>query len=219
MSTHATNADPVTQCTLRILTQEGAISSTCHSSTVDSKEPVPRWKLRKQCTPRHFKEFTPQASEIFPRLFLSDMYTATDPLIIEELGITHVLSVVDDPWYRYSPTIKHMALVVDDHPTANIESHLDACVAWIKEALNGHEDAKVMVHCMWGMSRSASIVIAYAMATKGTALGESLDYVRRKRLIVSPNPGFIVQLRRYGEKLTQRALSERSDDTGSLTTS
>jgi atypical dual specificity phosphatase len=164
-----------------------------------------RRNLRITCTQKSpFEDFPPQASEILPRLYLSDMYTATDPLTLSRLGITHVVSVVKDPWYRYPAHIQHLCLPINDHPTSNIGGYLDQCIAWIKRALDEDGGARVMVHCMWGMSRSASVVIAYMMATRGTTLLKSLTLVKGKRRVVRPNPGFLGQLIYYEKKLRER---------------
>jgi len=56
-----------------------------------------------------------------------------------------------------------------------------------------------MAHCMWGMSRGASIVIACLVCD---------GYVKGKRGVVRPNQGFITQLEGYEQKLKQRELLE-----------
>ncbi|KAJ1973184.1 tyrosine protein phosphatase yvh1 [Dimargaris xerosporica] len=50
---------------------------------------------------------------------------------------------------------------------------------------------------MAGISRSATIVIAYLMKTYNLALAEAMDKVRTKRSIINPNRGFYMQLERY----------------------
>ena len=57
----------------------------------------------------------------------------------------------------------------------------------------------VLVHCMAGMSRSATIVIAYIMNKYRKPFREALELVQRKRSIVEPNSGFKRQLRLYEE--------------------
>ncbi|CAI7782378.1 unnamed protein product [Closterium sp. NIES-53] len=47
------------------------------------------------------------------------------------------------------------------------------------------------------MSRSATIVIAYMMKTKGWDLKTALFHVRQCRPIVQPNIGFLRQLQEY----------------------
>ncbi len=43
---------------------------------------------------------------------------------------------------------------------------------------------------MMGISRSATVVIAYLMAKKGMKFKEALEFVQSKREIVEPNGGF-----------------------------
>jgi len=70
-----------------------------------------------------------------------------------------------------------------------IGRHLNRAVEWIKNAMDADENAKVMVHCMCGKSRS----------------------VKAKRRIVSPNLGFMKQLKEYEGKL--RPLEETAMST------
>lgn len=116
--------------------------------------------LRKTCTQRYMnQDFHPQASEIIPGIYLADMYTATDPEILRRLGITHVISVVKNTWYTYPPEVKHLRIAIADLPNADLFSCFDIAVEWIQRAIGGHSKPKVMIHCVWGMSRSASVLI------------------------------------------------------------
>lgn len=179
-----------------------------------SKLPCPttgeldRGDLRQICTQQSSgKDFIPQASEIIPdRLYLADMYTATDNATLERLGITHVVSVVTQTWHRYPAPIRHLYLPIDDLPTSNLIGYLTSSVAWIKSAFDEDEHAKVMVHCVWGMSRSASIVIAYLMTVGRISLVDALALVKSKRPVVRPNHGFFRQLLAYEIKLRQARL-------------
>lgn len=167
-----------------------------------------RRNLRITCTQKQlWTDFRPQASKILPRLYLSDMYTATDPITLKRLGITHVVSVVEYMWHEYPADIAHHCVPIHDNPASDIESLFDAVIAWIKRAMDAGEDSRVLVHCMWGMSRSASIVIAYLMATLGMSLDASLAHVKVRRTIVCPNSGFRKQLMMYEGKLDQRKKS------------
>ena len=52
----------------------------------------------------------------------------------------------------------------------------------------------MLVHCVAGVSRSPTIVIAYLMRSRGISLREAYDVVRTRRSIVNPNFGFMKQL-------------------------
>jgi len=53
----------------------------------------------------------------------------------------------------------------------------------------------VLVHCAAGKSRSASLVIAYLMREFKWKYEEAFNYVKSKRSIVQPNPGFVKLLK------------------------
>lgn len=57
--------------------------------------------------------------------------------------------------------------------------------------------SKCLVHCKMGVSRSASTVIAYAMKEYGWSLEKAYNFVKQKRSITRPNPGFMRQLAEY----------------------
>ena len=87
---------------------------------------------------------------------------------------------------------------------------------------------KVLVHCVAGMSRSVSLVLAYLVQREPRMrLAEALRLVKQKRTVVSPNPCFMEQLarfevRRSGEKRAawararaRASLRERKEHFGS----
>ena len=65
-------------------------------------------------------------------------------------------------------------------------------VAFITEALSS--GGKILVHCVAGISRSASCVIAYLMKSKQIGYEEALAMTKAKRFCVEPNDAFVRQL-------------------------
>ena len=59
---------------------------------------------------------------------------------------------------------------------------------------------KVLIHCMMGFSRSATIAIAYLMIRRGMTAQEATRTVRAKRKI-GPNDGFLKQLCELNKEL------------------
>ena len=62
------------------------------------------------------------------------------------------------------------------------------------------EGGKVMVYCRAGMSRSASLCIAYFMRHHNMTMDEAFQFVKEKRPIIHPNPGFVRQLKQFEAK-------------------
>lgn len=48
-----------------------------------------------------------------------------------------------------------------------------------------------------GISRSASVVIAYVMKAYNWSLEKAFEFVKKKRNCIRPNPGFVTQLEIY----------------------
>ncbi len=63
----------------------------------------------------------------------------------------------------------------------------------------------VLVHCMAGMSRSATVVISYLMWAERMSLWDSYWHVKRRRHRASPNEGFMKQLASYERQLVRRS--------------
>lgn len=139
-------------------------------------------------------------STILPgKLFLSGITAASSADRLDEYGITHVLSIVSaSEAPRLPDRIHHLVIPLSDTTTANLLQHLPKAVGFIDSALHGSEDARVLVHCIEGVSRSASAVIAYLMSARGMSLAQALRIAKRRRAIVSPNLGFVCQLGQWG---------------------
>ena len=134
--------------------------------------------------------------EIEEGLYLGNCSAAEDITGLKEKGIKKILTVMDQegPKYIKEDGFIHKKFDIIDFSSQNIIQYFGECLHFIK----GEE--KVLVHCMAGASRSATIVIAYLMWIKKMAFNDALNLVQGKRRIVFPNYGFRQQLKMF-EKL------------------
>lgn len=146
--------------------------------------------------------YLPQANEIVRGLYISDYHTAHDSNTLHALRISHIVSVIPgrlDPLPL--PAGQTLQIPVEDMPFVDLLSYMDSAVKWIDHALRSHPEAKVLVHCFKGASRSSAIVCAYLMKVKRYPLKDALALLKSKRPIAEPNFGFVMQLQEYEKTL------------------
>ncbi len=110
-----------------------------------------------------------------------------------------------------------------DQSSENIDEMIELSNAFIEGALGSAEGGEgvpgtrvggptgaVYVHCYAGVSRSATLCIAYLMCHCGLPFLEAMRTVRRARPVVCPNTGFMEQLQVYEQRLNlEREISNK----------
>ncbi|KAJ7132160.1 protein-tyrosine phosphatase-like protein [Mycena epipterygia] len=139
------------------------------------------------------------ASLIVPHVYLSDYFTAHDEKQLSKLGITHVVSILDrvPTIPECIPEERRLYISIADRSDVDISQYLNQTTEFISAALAENENNNVLVHCFQGVSRSATVVCAYLVATTTMTASESIVYVQAKRSIVCPNIGFRNQLQTW----------------------
>ncbi|XP_023325970.1 dual specificity protein phosphatase MPK-4 [Eurytemora carolleeae] len=127
-------------------------------------------------------------------LHLGNIDAATDVLTLQSHDITHIVTIIPLPRKISSllPRISYIHIQVTDIPSEDLFSHFSRAIKFIEE---GMQTGNVLVHCFYGKSRSASIICAFIMQKYRIGFDQALEFVRSKRSLVNPNPGFKAQLR------------------------
>ncbi|KAK9917815.1 hypothetical protein WJX75_008567 [Coccomyxa subellipsoidea] len=145
-----------------------------------------------QASYRTFLEYSPQANEVRPGMYLGGWQA------YDAKPFTHVLTVMDDPGLQYPPTLKaHLVIPLEDTPSSNLLDHFPDGIEFIRSALA--EKGMLFVHCAAGVSRSATMISAYLMATEGLTVEQAIASIRQARPIIHPNSGFLMQLQLFHE--------------------
>jgi len=159
-----------------------------------------------RCTSCHARatvssEFTAgHIDEIIPGLYLGDITAATDKAILQKFGISHLVDASGHNYVRLD-TILYKEVHVVDCEGADIAQYFEEVNAFIAAA-RADPAAKVLVHCYRGVSRSATLVLAYLFSSDNLqmTMAELLDFLRTKRAVVDPNRDFWRQLLRYANE-------------------
>ncbi|KAF1665645.1 Dual specificity protein phosphatase 4, partial [Aptenodytes patagonicus] len=133
--------------------------------------------------------------EILPFLYLGSAYHAARRDMLDALGITALLNVSSDCPNHFEGHYQYKCIPVEDNHKADISS-------WFMEAIEYIDSVKeccgrVLVHCQAGISRSATICLAYLMMKKRVKLEEAFEFVKQRRSIISPNFSFMGQLLQF----------------------
>ena len=105
---------------------------------------------------------------------------------------------------RYSgyPTlenVKYYRIMIDDDNNCDIAKYFEVATEFIHNHNGG-----VLVHCQAGVSRSATICIAYLMKYLGLSFFSAYMAVKASRLVIAPNAGFVKQLLKFEDELIKK---------------
>ena len=137
--------------------------------------------------------------KITENLWLGNYAAANNMTNLKKEGIKKVLCVMDFPIITYNEedNINQKVISIVDVPSENIIKYFGESLKFI----DGED--KVLVHCMAGASRSATIVIAYIMWKEKKPMDDAIKFVQSKRNAVYPNYGFTKQLRMFENLLKE----------------
>jgi len=140
--------------------------------------------------------------EIVPGVFLGPYAAAGKKNLsrLESAGVTHVICVrqeIEKNFIKpnFEPQLKYLVITLADSCLETLIPKIKESKDFIDKCLSA--GGKVLVHCNDGMSRSASLVIAYIMQTFGLDFKSALNYVQQRRFCVQPNDGFEQQLKEF----------------------
>jgi hypothetical protein len=144
-------------------------------------------------------------------LYLSSMKAARSIDVIERLGITHIVNATNRSVgnsFQDSPyNVKYFNVDCDDSEIYSIAKYFEPVIGFINDAKSddsnqsSSKNGKVLVHCMCGISRSVSLILAYLMYAQCIDLRTAYYFVKEKRDFISPNESFAEELLSFEKDL------------------
>lgn len=145
-------------------------------------------------------DFTP--AEILTNFLYLGSQDSVTPENIRKYQITHILSIgIECPLNEPSASIVHLYVPCLDLPETCLQQDgiLRKSFEFIELArLNS---GRLLVHCNAGVSRSASVIIAYLMYYHQMDFIRAYNHVKTRRECIQPNAGFLNQLKELNFKL------------------
>ncbi|KAI9202909.1 protein-tyrosine phosphatase-like protein [Polychytrium aggregatum] len=163
----------------------------------------------------------PPITEIRPFLFLgSDALPQSNDCVtqLQRFGVTHVLNMAAEvkvaKELSHGRTLHYHHIKMHDSAEQDAEAPMKEALQFIVDAKAANKDAKILVHCQAGRSRSATAVIGYLIKGEKMLLKDAYEHVKQLRPGVCPNIGFMLALMRLEKEVHGLACS--STDIASL---
>ncbi|KAL2092243.1 hypothetical protein ACEWY4_012041 [Coilia grayii] len=142
------------------------------------------------------KIITSHADEVWPRLYIGDYDSAENRKQLTVRGFTHIVNCAHTarrggPDFYKGMDITYLGIEGRDSFDYNMSVNFNTAADFIHRALSG--GGKVLVHCHVGVSRSATVVLAYLMLKQHMTLVDAIMTVKEGRGVI-PNRGFLRQL-------------------------
>lgn len=151
------------------------------------------------------------ANEIYPCIYVGDLASASNRDALLEQGITHILSIFNGSYEKFSDVFTYKIIHINDDVWEDISEYFAESNKFIDDALKSPNN-KVMIHCQKGISRSVTLLIAYKLwklNQNNRILFDNIDdtidgiikEIKVHRSEADPNSGFIDCLKKYVKKL------------------
>ncbi|EIW76527.1 phosphatases II [Coniophora puteana RWD-64-598 SS2] len=131
------------------------------------------------------------------KLYIGNLAAGFSKDLHAQLNITHVLSVCPENPSSDADAVTHLCIPIQDTEFDDLLIHLPRTCQFIQSALDNH--GVVLVHCLMGVSRSATVICAYLMQSQRIDARAALQVLRKRRSMVHPNYGFRKQLHTFAE--------------------
>ena len=156
-----------------------------------------------------YNEFS--ADNVIDNIYIGNIYDAHNTDKLNDLNIKNVISAVTGFDNIYDDSFNHLSLNLIDNEDQNIihyfeitNHYIDNIISKNISSSSQYNKNKILIHCICGVSRSVTILLAYIIKKYNYTPQYALKLVKKKRNIANPNPNFMKQLWTYYEEITPK---------------
>lgn len=132
------------------------------------------------------------------RLFLGNGAQATNQTLLKELNVTHIMNCTEEISNKFEGNgFDYLKIAIKDCDGVTIAKNFGKAYEYIDNTFNANPDNVLFIHCVKGMSRSASMIIMYLMKKFNWSCEKAMTYVKDRRAIVNPDERFKAQLEKF----------------------
>ncbi len=151
--------------------------------------------------------FTKNVNQISKNLYLGNILSSQDNDFLEKNNIKAIVNCTEkEPFHKYFDKKDKLRIDVEDNLTEENKnkfySKFDEAVDFIDYNIKNNKP--VLVHCYWGLMRSATIVSAYLIRKSDMEIDTIIEHIRRTRpYSLNANYNFIDLLEKYKNNLVK----------------
>eukprot|EP00744_Colponema_vietnamica_P013889 GILI01019471.1.p1 GENE.GILI01019471.1~~GILI01019471.1.p1 ORF type:complete len:345 (+),score=69.85 GILI01019471.1:69-1037(+) len=135
--------------------------------------------------------------QVLPNIFIGSIESSQDLTALRANNITHIAAVGAGLACPFPDSFKYYQADILDEEEADLIAILPDALKFLQECLASN--GSVLVHCVAGQSRSASVIAAHIMSSQGVSASEALALIKRAHTSAAPNSGFMEQLDLFSE--------------------
>lgn len=138
-------------------------------------------------------------SLVAPNVYVGDEAAAADLNALTAAGVTHVLNCTAMPsaleGMPGAPVFAHLGLMDNTSDLPRMQQAMTQGADFVEAAVQG--GGTILIHCHRGISRSATIAIAYLVRATQQPAESVFEQLRACRRVIDPNLGYWVALKTW----------------------
>lgn len=133
----------------------------------------------------------PGCTLVDQNIYIGNYGDATNKGFLKSLGITHIVNCASEIENAFPQAFAYYNLYMNDNQEEFVSHLFNPVLLWIQEAV---KKGRVLIHCAAGISRSATIIVAYLADKYNLPIPEALGFLRHKYRMANPNQNYFRQL-------------------------